>query len=358
MAESSSQNPSSPKITPKEELVTLDKPESPKPFLPTIQVEFTFKEIFFTTNNEVSLLYPSHPNQKYFKDVSNCIYKCCLKEAFTRTPTRYKEHLSEFWYTTKTLAESKVWVSNPIGGIIGEIGVITFQNSLRAQYLPHLKLTINPTQVFSIHNLTLKLNHPEEPPFTNHMKAIYNLNVHVDSKAPKPSSQTEEETKSSLAKDKSPSHPSPPTSVVGDMHKEAQQAAGGLTSLGATSEEGAHPQLSSDKTKSARDGIKTIHTNSGANDKSRADDISLKVNLEDLSETLKDIRTTFFTPDSLLDEPIIILDESEEEEEVAKDKDTESTSYDVPNDTSYPPPPSLKSAQIQELMAQVHLLQS
>ncbi|GJU29932.1 hypothetical protein Tco_1173521 [Tanacetum coccineum] len=37
-------------------------------------------------------------------------------------------------------------------------------------------------------------------------------------------------------------------------------------------------------------------------------------------------------------------------EEVAKDKDTE--------DTSVPPPPSPKSAQIQELMAQVHLLQS
>ncbi|GKG51404.1 hypothetical protein Tco_0541788, partial [Tanacetum coccineum] len=32
---------------------------------------------------------------------------------------------------------------------------------------------------------------------------------------------------------------------VGKMHKEAQQAAGGLTSLGATSKEGAHPELSS-----------------------------------------------------------------------------------------------------------------
>ncbi|GJY36884.1 hypothetical protein Tco_0422262 [Tanacetum coccineum] len=96
------------------------------------------------------------------------------------------------------------------------------------------------------------------------------------------------------------------------MHKEAQQAAGGPTSLGATSEEGAHPQLSSgmsaftlikpvysvsfiftlslhqedmdegtqnysldhkltgtnpsvlvDKTKSAGDGLKTAHTDSG-----------------------------------------------------------------------------------------------
>ncbi|GJU31286.1 retrovirus-related pol polyprotein from transposon TNT 1-94 [Tanacetum coccineum] len=54
------------------------------------------------------------------------------------------------------------------------------------------ELTINPTQVFSVHYLTLKPNQPEEPPFTDHMKANCNLDVHVDSKAPKPSSQTEE----------------------------------------------------------------------------------------------------------------------------------------------------------------------
>ncbi|GKB02388.1 retrovirus-related pol polyprotein from transposon TNT 1-94 [Tanacetum coccineum] len=178
--------------------------------------------------------------------------------------------------------------------------------------------------------------------------------------------QSKKDTQSSSTKEKSPSHPSPPTPVVGEMHKEAQQAAGGPTSLGATSEEGAHPQLSSgsnlsvlvDKTKSAGDGLKTAHTDSGANEESRADDISLKVKLEDLSDILKDTRSAFFTPDSPPDEPIIVSDESEEEEEVAKDKDTEATSHDVPKDTSVPPPPSPKSAQIQELMAQVHLLQS
>ncbi|GKA05918.1 hypothetical protein Tco_0685038 [Tanacetum coccineum] len=111
------------------------------------------------------------------------------------------------------------------------------------------------------------------------------------------------------------------------MHKEAHQAAGGPTSLGATSKEGAHPQLSSgtnlsvlvDQTKLA-DGLKTAHTDS--------------------------------------DEPIIVSDESEEEEEVIKDKDTHASSHDVPEDTSIPHPPSPKSAQIQELMAQAQLLQS
>nr|GEV38077.1 hypothetical protein [Tanacetum cinerariifolium] len=114
------------------------------------------------------------------------------------------------------------------------------------------------------------------------MKAICNLDVLMNSKAPEPSLQTEEvpqgkkpraksgrkqsskhtseskteasksttsqsekDSQSSSAKDKSPSHPSSPTHMVDKMHKEAQQAAGGPTSLGATSEEGAHPQLSS-----------------------------------------------------------------------------------------------------------------
>ncbi|GKC10248.1 hypothetical protein Tco_1001858 [Tanacetum coccineum] len=66
--------------------------------------------------------------------------------------------------------------------------------------------------------------------------------------------------------------------------------------------------------------------------------------LEDSSDILKDTRSTFFTPDSPTDEPIIISDKSEEEEEVKKDKDTK--------DTSVLPPPSPKSTRIQELMAQ------
>ncbi|GJZ18371.1 hypothetical protein Tco_0554494 [Tanacetum coccineum] len=97
--------------------------------------------------------------------------------------------MSEVWYTAKTLDDSKVWISSPIGGVRGEIGITTFRNALRAQYLPHSKhmmpeyeneeLTINPTQVFSVHNLTLKPSQPEEPPFTYHMKAICKLDVPV-----------------------------------------------------------------------------------------------------------------------------------------------------------------------------------
>ncbi|GKD06763.1 hypothetical protein Tco_1181737 [Tanacetum coccineum] len=168
----------------------------------------------------------------------------------------------------------------------------------------------------------------------------------------------------SSAKDKSLNHPSPSIPVVGEMHKKAQQATGGLTSLGATSENGAHPQLSRtntsvlvNKTKSAKDGLKTAHTDSGTNEESRADEISKKIKLKDLSDLIKDIRFALFTLDSLQDEPIIVLDESKEEE-TKKDEDTNTTSHDVLEDTSVPHPPSPKSAQIQELMAQVHSLQS
>ncbi|GJV43438.1 hypothetical protein Tco_1427974 [Tanacetum coccineum] len=343
MAESSSHNPSSPEITPKEEPVTLDKPESPNPFLPADQVEFSFEEIALTTNNEVALLYPSHPKSDYFAVVSDFISKC---------------------------------------GIRRHIGITTFRNALRAHYLPHSSMYVPPPSI----TIALKPNQLEGPPFTDHMKAICNIDVHVDFQAPKTSSQTEKnkETQSSSAKDKSPSHPSPSTLVVGEMHKEAQQAAGGPTYLGATSEEGAYPQLSSgcdaladsiaevdpgkckpndsipsqqDKTKSGGDGLKTGHTDLGTNEESRSDEISKKIKLEDLSDLMKDTRSAFFTPDSLHDEPIIISDESEDVE-TKKDEDTLATSHDVPNDTSIPHPLSPKSAQIQELMAQVYLLQS
>ncbi|GJZ29272.1 retrovirus-related pol polyprotein from transposon TNT 1-94 [Tanacetum coccineum] len=240
--------------------------------------------------------------------------------------------------------------------------------------------------LYCLANRALKPNQLEGPPFTDHMKAIFNIDVHVDFQAPKTSLQTEKnkETQSSSAKDKIPSHPSPSTLVVGEMHKEAQQAAGGPTYLGATSEEGAYPQLSSgcdaladsiaeadpgkckpndsipsqqDKTKSGGDGLKTAHTDLGTNEESRSDEISKKIKLEDLSDLMKDTRSAFFTPDSLQDEPIIISDESEDVE-TKKDEDTLATSHDVPNDTSITHPLSPKSAQIQELMAQVYLLQS
>ncbi|GJR68897.1 hypothetical protein Tco_0014962 [Tanacetum coccineum] len=68
------------------------------------------------------------------------------------------------------------------------------------------------------------------------------------------------ETQSSLAKDTNQSQPPVSIGVVAGMHKEVQQATSGPTSLGVTSEEGAHPQLSSGMSASIH--IKPIYSTS------------------------------------------------------------------------------------------------
>ncbi|GKE83379.1 hypothetical protein Tco_1557121, partial [Tanacetum coccineum] len=181
-------------------------------------------------------------------------------------------------------------------GIRGEIGVTAFQNALRAQYLPHSSMYVPPPSITTARPWFATTGYNgRDWGKGNSKKELSSSQVEVTDgsnhsvfrcacglQAPKPSSQSEEvpqgkkpeaksglrrkrslkhtsestteasksqtgqskkKTKSSSAKDKSPSHPSPPTPVVGEMHKEAQQAAGGPTSLEATSEEGAHPQL-------------------------------------------------------------------------------------------------------------------
>ncbi|GJU68120.1 hypothetical protein Tco_1254379 [Tanacetum coccineum] len=72
---------------------------------------------------------------------------------------------------------------------------------------------------------------------------------------------------------------------------------------------GTNPSVLIDKTKSVVDGLKTAHTDLGTNEESRSDEISKKIKLEDLLNLMQDTRSAFLTPDSLQDEPIIVLDE-------------------------------------------------
>ncbi|GJR88874.1 hypothetical protein Tco_0212885 [Tanacetum coccineum] len=68
--------------------------------------------------------------------------KCCLREAFTRSPNQYKEYLVEFWYTAKVLKDStKVWFSTPTGvrdwfPTIGYGGAIKATGTLKKGLLP------------------------------------------------------------------------------------------------------------------------------------------------------------------------------------------------------------------------------
>ncbi|GKE66368.1 hypothetical protein Tco_1520529 [Tanacetum coccineum] len=254
----------------------------------------------------------------------------------------------------------------------------------------HEDLTMNPTQVFSVHNWALKANQPKGPPFTDHMKAISNIDAPVESQAPTTSLKTKMKVpqgknpgaRSGLRRKQSSKHISESKtkaskSKTGQSDKEtqskAQQATGGPTSLRATSEEGAHPQLSSGMSAFiiiehvySASFILTLSLHQGMDEGSQnysLDHIFEGTNPSVLVDKTKsvgdrlktahinlDIRSAFLTLDSPHDEPIIVSDESEDEE-TKRYEDTHATSHDGHEDTSIPHAPSPKSVQIQELMA-------
>ncbi|GJS85520.1 hypothetical protein Tco_0752061 [Tanacetum coccineum] len=176
-----------------------------------------------------------------------------------------------------------------------------------------------------------------------------------------------------------------------DGSSKDQQEAGGPTSLGVTSEEGAHPQLgsgvstsnlnkliflasfiihsestsgrdaSADSTDEAGTGpnVLTDKTQSEASlggDKfTSSDEIFKKIKLEDLSKLVQNVKADFMDLDSPEDEPIIMVDESEDDEE-DKDEEVHATSNLKTKGTSAHKPPSLRSIQVQELTNQVLIL--
>ncbi|GJU13587.1 hypothetical protein Tco_1135983 [Tanacetum coccineum] len=124
MAESSNliQIPSPPDVIPKEEPVTLDKPESPNPFLPADQVEFNFDQITFTANNKVAVLYLEHPNLTTFKSSLASSQNVVLGK-----------HSPEPQTNTKNIFLNS--------------SITTFRNALRAHYLPHSSMYVPPPSI-------------------------------------------------------------------------------------------------------------------------------------------------------------------------------------------------------------------
>ncbi|GJR78835.1 hypothetical protein Tco_0149620 [Tanacetum coccineum] len=169
----------------------------------------------------------------------------------------------------------------------------------------------------------------------------------------------------SYAMDSNPSHPLVSTPVDTGMHKEYQQATGGPTSLRVTSEARANPQLSSgmsafnlnepiystsfiihsesalgndasafsiaeaDPGKSApsdfvpqQHGLETVliqtTTGKGASSIARQvkeDEASRIIKLEDLAKLVSSVQPSFKDLDSPEDDPIIVVDDSDEDEE-------------------------------------------
>ncbi|GJR16320.1 hypothetical protein Tco_0798972 [Tanacetum coccineum] len=288
-----------------------------------------------------------------------------------KAPTQNKEYLSEFWYTAKTLDNSKIWVSTPIGEIKGDIGGKTggldqisnkdatimycLANRVKVDYarliwediihklskktrekvVPYLRfisllleymmpeyeneeLIINPTQMCmwtpKLLNLPHKLRRfPKAKSLELKVDSEENnlLNKHLSPRLRHPNPK--------LANQKKKLSPVQPRinaqailhlphqwlviciksffhlySESGSRHDASAdytaEADPGLSAHNdfIPSQQGLNPSVLVDQTKSDGDRLETAHTNSGTNEESRADDISKKIKLEDLSDLLKD----------------------------------------------------------------------
>ncbi|GJZ82529.1 hypothetical protein Tco_0647702 [Tanacetum coccineum] len=226
------------------------------------------------------------------------------------------------------------------------------------------EVTIHPTQIFSVLNWTLNKNKPKGTSFTPHMLAICTADEPSKIEATKgvslkgdTGSHTDhslKETQSSLAKDLNPSQLPSSTLVAVGMHKEAQQATSGPTSLGVTSEEGAHPQLSSghevdlgksdpydsvskqqEKTKSASERLEIVLTKPATG--KGASYIE-----KEIEYAKKEFNTS--------------LDLSNEEEEEVHAEKVQPKEPKETEDASASQPPSLKTVKIQELSTQLLVL--
>ncbi|GJY67875.1 hypothetical protein Tco_0470857, partial [Tanacetum coccineum] len=283
------------------------------------------------------------------------------------------------------------------------------------------KVTLYPTQVFSVNNWALKPNQLEELPFIDHMLAICAADKPVVFKAPKTSSKAEsvsqgtkpgakpghkklstsskqpsvsskEATKgesskaptssktghskkrkeSSSAMDSNPSQPPVSTPVDTGMHKEDQQATGGPTSLGVTSEARANPQLSSGNDASAASIAEDDPGNSansdfvpqqqGMNEGTKntsydhlfvgsssvasqiVEETSSTIKFKDLANLVSHMQPRFKDLDSPKDDLVIVVNDSDED----KDDEVHSTKNVETEDTSVPKSLSLTSSQVQD----------
>ncbi|GJZ14868.1 hypothetical protein Tco_0550545 [Tanacetum coccineum] len=233
------------------------------------------------------------------------------------------------------------------------------------------ELTLYPTQVFSVNNWALKPNQPKEPPFTYHMLAICAADKPVGFKAPKTSSKAEsvfegskpgakfghkklsylkQPSVSNIEATKGGSSKAPTSSKTGHSKKKKDYDA----SADSTAE--VDPRLSApNQTKSINEGLEIVltqlRTGKGPSSIARQikeEDASNTIKLKDLAKLVSDV-PSFKDLDLPEDDPVIIVDDSNEDEE---------DEVHTIEDTSIPKSSSPMSSQIQELTNQVLILQS
>ncbi|GJS54443.1 hypothetical protein Tco_0627805 [Tanacetum coccineum] len=194
------------------------------------------------------------------------------------------------------------------------------------------------------------------------------------SKVPNRSQSGHFKTVSSSALDTNPSQPPASTPVDAGMHKEDKQPTCNPTSLGVISEDGAHPQLSSGRDALADSTAKVDPRKSAPHDSipqqqgrdegtknytlnhifTGTDPNVLAKKTKSISEGLEiDLATPeiekgagTITKQIPKDDPIIVVDESEEEED--KDEGIHANSNVETKDTSVPKPPSPRTSKYNE----------
>ncbi|GJW05143.1 hypothetical protein Tco_1563999 [Tanacetum coccineum] len=338
-------------------------PQQEQPFVAAKQVGFNLEYIIIYTNNEVALLYPEHNNKDHFKCVFDFISKCCLRKPFTRSPNMYKEYLVEFWYSTKALDNSNVSFSTPTGGIYGKVGVNTFRNAIGASIPPRLlrwslKILKKKNKTSSKAESVSEVTKPEAKP--GHKKLL-------TSKQPSVSSR--DATKASFI-------------IYFESASGCDASADSIAEADpGLSAPSTNPHVLANKTKSVSEGLETILTQPTIG--KRASSIARQVEEEETSNTIKlenlgklvsHVQPSFKDIDSPEDDPVIVVDDSDEDEETEKDEvhltpnvETEDTS--VPKSSSPRTkdklkllslklnPPFQNVEQLKEQLKQVHELE-
>ncbi|GKB12810.1 zinc finger BED domain-containing protein RICESLEEPER 2 [Tanacetum coccineum] len=207
-----------------------------------------------------------------------------------------------------------------------------------------------PTLIFSVNNWMLKKDQPEGPPFTPHMMAICTANGPKEFQAPASTLQTEESApifgplskeafeapkgqskkkkKSTTANDKYLSQPSASTLVIAEMHKEAQQATSGQTSLEVTGEVRSDPQLNIVVLASTTEPIFTTSTILHSESDTEADapvfSDDEEIKMEDLTELVQKTTASFMDLESPENEEPIQVSSEDEAAMETETKDTSS----------------------------------
>ncbi|GJR52952.1 hypothetical protein Tco_1403473 [Tanacetum coccineum] len=240
------------------------------------------------------------------------------------------------------------------------------------------KLILYPTQVFSVNNWALKPNQPEEPPFTDHMLTICAADMPVPEAKPghkklltskQPSVSSRDATKASFI-------------IYFESASGCDASADSIAEADpGLSAPSTNPHVLANKTKSVSEGLETILTQPTIG--KRASSIARQVEEEETSNTIKlenlgklvsHVQPSFKDIDSPEDDPVIVVDDSDEDEETEKDEvhltpnvETEDTS--VPKSSSPRTkdklkllslklnPPFQNVEQLKEQLKQVHELE-